>query len=381
MGDGSDGFGGDANFDGSMGFGDTGGLGNTGNDSFGSLGGEGFGDLGGQDTGSMGVSFNDTNFNSPFNFDGSMSFGDMGGLGNIGQDSFGSLGDGLGINGDDDGFSGKLLGFLTSKGTQAALNALGVPGMVSSIAGIASNAAHNGPVGAGQGFGSLAGTLAGTAFGGPLGGFLGGQLGSALGGAGFGGAENAGQGFGGSNSSNGPGNAGGGGSGLNDILQALGGAYMGNRATGQYNSAINSLNDLYSPNSPYAQMMRQQLERRDAASGRRSQYGNREVELAAALANSHAQALTSNGYGNLMKQRGTAQNQGLNTLLALMSKGGPLNGLANKGVGMVQNGLSSLFNNNNGGDVSSMFSPVDMSTGVDFNQPEPQPFDLGGWGG
>jgi hypothetical protein len=42
---------------------------------------------------------------------------------------------------------------------------------------------------------------------------------------------------------------------------------------------------MYGPNSPYAQQMRQTLDRRDAAAGRRSQYGPREVELQANLAN------------------------------------------------------------------------------------------------
>lgn len=44
---------------------------------------------------------------------------------------------------------------------------------------------------------------------------------------------------------------------------------------------LTALND---PNSPYMQMMRQKLERSDAAAGRRSQAGEREVQLAAALA-------------------------------------------------------------------------------------------------
>lgn len=97
---------------------------------------------------------------------------------------------------------------------------------------------------------------------------------------------------------------------------------MGHRATGQYNGALDTLNNLYSPNSPYAQNMRQALERRDAAAGRRSQYGNREVELAGNLAQAQGQALSSPGYANLMNQRGISQNQGLNTLLTLLSKSG-----------------------------------------------------------
>lgn len=50
--------------------------------------------------------------------------------------------------------------------------------------------------------------------------------------------------------------------------------------TDQLNAALGT----YSPDSAYGQQLRKQLERQDAASGRRSQYGQREVELAARLA-------------------------------------------------------------------------------------------------
>jgi hypothetical protein len=46
----------------------------------------------------------------------------------------------------------------------------------------------------------------------------------------------------------------------------------------------NGLQGMFGQNSPYAQQLQQQLERRDAASGRRSQYGPRSVELQAQLA-------------------------------------------------------------------------------------------------
>jgi hypothetical protein len=49
-----------------------------------------------------------------------------------------------------------------------------------------------------------------------------------------------------------------------------------------------NLQELFSSNSPYAQQMRQRLERKDAAAGRRSQYGARETELAARLAEQQA---------------------------------------------------------------------------------------------
>lgn len=63
-----------------------------------------------------------------------------------------------------------------------------------------------------------------------------------------------------------------------------------NELQNQQQQQLQALNSLYSPNSPYAQVMRQQLDRRDAASGRRSQYGPREVELQAKLAAQQGQA-------------------------------------------------------------------------------------------
>jgi hypothetical protein len=56
------------------------------------------------------------------------------------------------------------------------------------------------------------------------------------------------------------------------------------RNNGIQDQQIATLNSMYGQDSPYAQAMRQQLDRKDAAAGRRSQYGSREVELQAKLA-------------------------------------------------------------------------------------------------
>jgi hypothetical protein len=50
---------------------------------------------------------------------------------------------------------------------------------------------------------------------------------------------------------------------------------------GNMTSNLTALND---PNSPYMQMARQAIERKDASAGRRSQWGEREVQLAGTLA-------------------------------------------------------------------------------------------------
>lgn len=56
---------------------------------------------------------------------------------------------------------------------------------------------------------------------------------------------------------------------------------------------LNQANNYYAPGSAEANMMRQAIERRDAAAGRNSQYGTREVQLAAALAAERAKMMPS----------------------------------------------------------------------------------------
>lgn len=53
---------------------------------------------------------------------------------------------------------------------------------------------------------------------------------------------------------------------------------------GNIDTMTSSLSGLSDPNSPYMQMARQAIERKDAAAGRNSQWGDREVQLAGTLA-------------------------------------------------------------------------------------------------
>lgn len=155
--------------------------------------------------------------------------------------------------------------------------------------------------------GGLAGGLSGLPYGGMAGSYLGGQLGGLEPGS-FGG--NSGNSYGTSSmgpSASGfmPGEYGGQPMGMgnspnlqgvdsnNGLLGGLVGLGLGmnnNRMLGQQ---IGNLQGLYGQNSPYATALRQQLERRDAAAGRRSQYGPREVELQAALAGNAARLAPS----------------------------------------------------------------------------------------
>ena len=64
--------------------------------------------------------------------------------------------------------------------------------------------------------------------------------------------------------------------------------------------ALTQLDQLFTPESPYAKEARRQMERKDAAAGRRSQYGTRETELAANLAKQRSSVLTSPAYQALL---------------------------------------------------------------------------------
>jgi hypothetical protein len=103
-------------------------------------------------------------------------------------------------------------------------------------------------------------------------------------------------------------------------------------------SAIGQMQGLYGQNSPYATALRQQLERRDAAAGRRSQYGPREVELQAALAGNAAKLQP--GLNQMYMQRYNAQDALARSLLTNFSKNPNM-----------FSGLSGLFGGGNNGVV------------------------------
>jgi len=228
---------------------------------------------------------------------------------------------------------------------------------------------------AGRGLGSLAaggnpgigdflpsgGTL-GSMFGGALGSSMGGQYGGLLGSFGAGQLTNMANQTGSTpgfnpNSQLGNGTEGGGGfmGGINDSLMGLLPSIYGASTAGRsYNSQINNLNGLFSPNSAYAQEMKKQLERRDAAGGRRSQYGNREVELQAKLATLAAQQAPQ--IQSLTNQKNANRNLLIQTALRNPS----VQNLLKQGGGA----LFDLFRGNSGGlDVgTSPYSNFDTST-------------------
>jgi hypothetical protein len=154
------------------------------------------------------------------------------------------------------------------------------------------------------------------------------------------------------------------------VLGLLPSIYGASTAGRSYNGQINNLNQLFSPNSAYAQDMRKQLERRDAAAGRRSQYGGREVELQAKLATLAAQqapqiqSLTNqkNANRNLLLQT-ALRNPGVQNLL---KQGGST--------------LMDLFKGSSGGGSPSLGSS-DAYSGFDTSSLPNLLAGTGGWVG
>jgi len=261
--------------------------------------------------------------------------------------------------------------------SQIAANAIpGLPG----VAARAGLQAYNSPDAAsslgksalGYGLGSL-GSNAGYAVGGPVGGFIGGKLGGMAANAQGEGSTSAAQGTPGNNGS---------GFNLGNALGGLGSLYSGYQnqqisnqmAQGQASNnqalqgQMTNLANMYSPNSPYALQMRQQLARKDAASGRNSQYGPREAQLQALLAGQQAQA--SSSMANLvgaqrydqMRAGNTANTQNLQNVLRLAQS----SGLTDK----VQGSLGDMFGFGiqTGGGAGSVPGGY-VNEGVSYNNP------------
>jgi hypothetical protein len=103
---------------------------------------------------------------------------------------------------------------------------------------------------------------------------------------------------------------------------------------------VNSINQMFSPDSPYAQQMSQTLGRQDAAAGRNSQYGTRAVQLAAALTQARANALGNSNYAHAAMATPGANMA--NSLFAMFANPQYAQGLQQLGTAGF-NGLQSLF--------------------------------------
>ena len=340
---------GNSGFDGGSyggGLGDVGGLGGGGGLSTGDIG-----DVSGYgDANFGGESGLDVGFGSGFGNYGSLSGLNDFGLSN--PDGFGApdMGGSFGTSDfsgmSEPGFLDQLGRFLQNPigkiGMSLAARANPNLGFVNSLIGTATkgnqigNATTRGP-GMGH-FGGIAGAALGSAFAGPIGGMLGGYAGNALGNA-------AGQGSANYSGPSGatPGDGGMGlGTGMGLGLASLYQNYKNNKESG---GQLSSLQNMYGQNSPYSQALRQQLERRDAASGRRSQYGPREVELQAQLAQMASR--NAPAVNQLLQMRNQQRGQNLGQLAGIYQQMGGMRG--------IQGGLQGLYS-----DVGGMFTGMDQ---------------------
>jgi hypothetical protein len=148
---------------------------------------------------------------------------------------------------------------------------------------------------------------------------------------------------------------GGGGPGRFDSMAGnLLGMYSAYRNRKNVKGQIKNLNSLYSPNSPYAKQLESNLMRQDAAAGRRSQVGPRQVELQARLAEMNGRLAPQ--LQSLYSQSGANRDRFLSGLMRLgmggMQGGGGFDWLQN----MAQKGQNWWDLNQNGGSTAYMNS-------------------------
>lgn len=134
---------------------------------------------------------------------------------------------------------------------------------------------------------------------------------------------------------------------LMDLIRAGSGVYSSNQQQKQTGQLIDQTQGLFGQDSAYAQALRQKLERADAKAGRASQYGPREVQLQAKLAEmASGQTKT---LADLIQQQGGNRNESLNSMIGLVGAGagavnqmGGMQGISDTASEWWKN-LSSIF--------------------------------------
>lgn len=119
------------------------------------------------------------------------------------------------------------------------------------------------------------------------------------------------------------------------VAKSLGGWYVNNKAEqqqkkyqDQIQQQLSFLNQLYSPNGQYSQELRKRLAAKDAAAGRNSQYGDREVQLMSALADKtqnlapSVNLLTNGALQNSIQVQQAARSRQLGTLMGMFQSPG-----------------------------------------------------------
>lgn len=129
-------------------------------------------------------------------------------------------------------------------------------------------------------------------------------------------------------------------------VQLAGGLYsmysknaQANALQDQYNQMNARINGMYAPGSPEYNLMKQEMERKDAAAGRNSQYGTRATELAGKLAGLKTNALiqAQSGQNTLLTNAAKNRYSSLSGLFADYSKANfpGLSGMSNAQNGMI----------------------------------------------
>lgn len=142
-------------------------------------------------------------------------------------------------------------------------------------------------------------------------------------------------------------------------------AYYGAQNQGlqeNIDSLTGQLNALSDPNSAYMQMARQAIERKDAAAGRRSQWGDREVQLAATLADYVGKY--SPGLQNSITAASnqiTSNNNSLANIFNTMNMSADRNNIA---LGNLLTGMNSAANTANTAGRQAQNSATNNMTGL-----------------
>ena len=153
------------------------------------------------------------------------------------------------------------------------------------------------------------------------------------------------------------------------VLGGLG-LYNANKAKQDANKQIEGLQgmqSLYSQDSPYAQNLRQTLERKDAAAGRRSQYGTREVELQGRLADAASRQQASNAplLNQLYQQKQKATNSAGRDIATVLAKSG--------GFSKLSPFVQGLFKRR--GNVDGMMEGASAGAGFGYSPSVDQNYD------
>ncbi len=109
-------------------------------------------------------------------------------------------------------------------------------------------------------------------------------------------------------------------------VSSLAGLYSSNKQNQNLSSLAKDMAGMYKPGSSYEEQLRKELQRRDAMSGRRSQYGPRAVELQARLAEMASRQAPA--LAQIYAQQGNTQNQVMKDLLNLGQYSGGFNYLS-----------------------------------------------------